>query len=275
MHSYNYFYNLIFNIDDINNYYKMQNNIMKMNSSNSIQTTNNFNIIDCFDYTFICNNNITKREFCINCKQDSYINQYFIFRFPIILPIIFANNNNYNLVLQDKIILKEYECEKNVLIKNNDNSENKNYKLISILCQFIYNQKFICYCINPKNGFWYSYTDGKICKVENMDINAIPLIVFYQNEETIKFQYNKIKRDDKNKICLNISFINQMPELKLLFNKNTEIKNVIQYIKDLRHLEGNIKLLKSGTKVNDEKLLKDLIDIDKDYLDFVVHIYKD
>ena len=242
-----------------------------MSFSNTIQTTNNFNLIDCFDYTFSCNNNISKRELCINCNQVSYINQYFIFELPYILPIILTSNNNYNFILQDKIKLNEYE--KNDLI-NNNNSD-KNYKLISMLCQLIYNQKFICYCINSNNGLWYSYDDGKINKVENMDINAIPLIVFYQNEEIIKFQYNKIKRDDKNKICLNFSFTNQMPDLKLLFNKNTGIKNVIQCIKNIRHLEENIKLLKSGTRVNDEQFLKDLIDFDKDYLDFTVHLYKD
>ena len=108
-----------------------------------------------------------------------------------------------------------------------------------------------------------------------MDINAIPFIAFYQKEELIKFKYKNIKRDDKNKICVNINFINQMPDLKLLFNKNTEIKNVIQYIKDIRQLEGDIKLLKSGTKVNDEEILIDLIDNDKDSLDFTVYLYKD
>ena len=108
-----------------------------------------------------------------------------------------------------------------------------------------------------------------------MDINAIPLIVFYQNEETIKFQYNKIKRDNKNKIYLNFSFTNQVTDLKLLFNKNTGIKNIIQCIKDIRHLEENIKLLKSGTRVNDEQFLKDLSHFDKDYLDFTVHLYKE
>ena len=273
IHNYYYYFNLIFNIDNINNYYKENNKALKRSFHNNIQTTNIFNLIDCFEYTFSCNNNISKREFCINCKQNSYISQYYIFELPDILPIIFSSNNNYNFVLQDKINLKKYE--RNGLFKNKDNSDIKNYKLISILCQFIYNQKFICYCINPNNGLWYSYTDGKITKVENMDINAIPLIAFYQNEETIKFKYNNIKRDDKNKICLNINFINQMPDLKLLFNKNTEIKNVIQYIRDIRHLEGKIKLLKSGTKVNDEEILIDLIDNDKDYLDFIVHLYKD
>ena len=271
IHNYYNFYNLIFNIDNINNYYKENNKALRISFNNNIQTTNYFNLIDCFDYTFICNNNITKRESCINCNQNKYINQYFIFLLPNILPILFINNNNYNFVLQDKINLKDYE--KNDIFKNKDNSDNKHYKLTSILCQIIYNQKFICYCINPNNGLWYSYSDGKINKIENMDINAIPLIAFYQNEETIKFKYNNIKRDDKNQICVNINFINQMPDLKLLFNKNTEIKNVIQYIKDIRHLEGNIKLLKSGTKVNDEEILIDLIDIDKDSLEFTVHIF--
>ena len=43
---------------------------------------------------------------------------------------------------------------------------------------------FISY--NHKDELWYSYTDGKINKVENMDINAIPLVLVYQIKKPVK-----------------------------------------------------------------------------------------
>ena len=128
---------------------------------------------------------------------------------------------------------------------------------MSVLCQISYNQKFICYCANPNNGLWYSYTDGKINKVEKMDTNAIPLILMYQYRGNISYEYNPIKREDFNKICLNIRFQNGIQPMKLFFNKDITIKKVKNQIVSILSSKniGNIQysLIINGNMTDDNK----------------------
>ena len=251
-YDYSPFYYLAFNINSIDQYY-IQRNIMNLKNiynNNSQNTNNRFNLIDCFDYSFCYNNNIIN-SLCEKCKKNSYINQFYIFKLPDIMTIVFNNNDNYNFVLNNRVILNQYEN------KNNDNRE---YNLISVLC--IYYKKFVCYCNNPTNYLWYSYTDGKIERVDKIHINAKPLIAIYQirNEKTFK-KYNKINIEvlDINKILV-IFVLTTSESFNLWFNRNTKIKTVIQTISKLINIDTQkIILLNNANKAEDEQLLENII----------------
>ena len=133
------------------------------------------------------------------------------------------------------------------------------YHIVSILCQLMYNKKYICYCINPSNGLWYSYSDGEIKEVKKMDINAIPLIIIYQSKE-LKIKYNSLQRDDFEKYCLRIRFTNGLDDLKLAFRKEELIANVIKKIALYAKTEvNNIKIMYNGSPVSDDKKLNEVI----------------
>ena len=127
-------------------------------------------------------------------------------------------------------------------------------KYISFLC--IVNGNFICYCINPNNGLWHCYENKKITKVEKYDINIKPLVLIYQNRNTISFQYNCIKKDD-SKIPLIIRFQSGIRNpTKLYFKKNIKIKKVIEQIKLHFNLENiELYLIINGVKANYDDLL--------------------
>ena len=212
-HDYSPFYFITF---DINTIKSMMN--INFSYNNFVKNQNfNLNLNNCFDYLFKYNNNRDYQLVCKNCNQTLYNNEYNIFKINEILTIILYNNENNNIILQDELDLKQY---------SNNYYGDGIYNLISVLCQISYNQKFICYCVNPYNGLWYSYTDGKIIRVQKMDINAIPLILIYQYRGNISYIYNPIKRDDFNKICLNIRFQNGIQPMKLFFNKDISVKKV-------------------------------------------------
>ena len=62
-----------------------------------------------------------------------------------------------------------------------------------------------------------------------MSTNETPLILIYQNSSTFTYEYNHIKRDYNNKICLSIK-TNFGNERKLYFNKDLSIENVKEKI---------------------------------------------
>ena len=127
----------------------------------------------------------------------------------------------------------------------------------------MYNKKFICYCINPNNGLWYSYSDGRINEVEEMDANVMPLIVLYQLKNTIDFDYTNI-RISSNKICLNIRLMIGK-RLTLFFDKNCLIKDVIEKIYSYEDFgDSKINLLINAKTVRDNQKLSDF---KKDELD--------
>ena len=255
--SYSSFSNIVFDMNSIkipnirNNYNNMNNmNNMYMNNLEN-NNYNNINIYNCFDYVF-GQQNKRYQSYCNNCYISTIHYEFNnIYMLPKILSIILSNNQNFNFVLNDELDLKKYS-------KNYEGDGV--YSIVSILCQKIYNKKYICYCINPNNGSWYSYSDGKINQVEKMDINAIPLIVIYQLKNTIKFNYKNIIREDNNKICLNIK-CSIIPPLKLVVNKNMLIKDIIEKIHLYANIENNIniKFLINATKAKNEQALSDLI----------------
>jgi hypothetical protein len=183
-YKYRSYYNFIFDINEINNFYSKKNysymNNMYMTSFQiNNNNYNNINIYNCFDYVFRQQNK-KYQSYCNFCFTYSMKYEYEnIYSLPNILSIVLSNNENYNFIVNDELDLKQY---------SNNNKESSLYSLISILCQTIYNKKYICYCINPNNSVWYSYSDGKINEVEKMDINAIPLIAIYQLTNTIDFE---------------------------------------------------------------------------------------
>ena len=100
------------------------------------------------------------------------------------------------------------------------------------------------------------YENKKIIIVEKYDIESKPIVIIYQKNSSIDFQYNSIKRDD-SKILLNIRFLNGLREQsKLYFSKNIKIEKVIKKIKAKFNLENmNLVLLINGKKSNNDDLL--------------------
>ena len=212
--NYKSFNRITFNINEISNYY------MK-NLNNMIDMNNSLNLLQCFDYNFLQNNRKTFISFCNSCKSYGNQSMYnYIDDTPKILALILSNNDeNCNINLQDELNLDKYI----------ENSGYKKYLLISVLCQIRQSGKYICYSINQNDGHWYSYSDKKIDKVSKIDTNTIlPLVLFYQAENTITFEYNKYKISlDTNMVYFEIK-TPQFGILKLLLNKDITIKNVVQ-----------------------------------------------
>ena len=84
-----------------------------------------------------------------------------------------------------------------------------------------------------------------------MDINAIPLVLFYQIINNIEFIYESIQRCDLNKIKINVKIMNGIPSKEFFFNRNDKIKNIKNEIISYFNL-GNINI----TMVVDGKILQ-------------------
>ena len=101
-----------------------------------------------------------------------------------------------------------------------------------------------------------------------MDISAIPLLAFYQCKNKIK-EYKNIKRDDTDKICLNIKVAN-IKTKKLFFNKNNTIQDLIQYISSNFNIGNISKLLINGEQVNNNQILSDIPSNNSGVLDILI-----
>ena len=247
IYSYDKFSYITFDSNEIYNFYSIQNN---NNNFNNFQINNNFNqkinLNDCFKYCFIQNNYKYYTSYCNKCFTNTYQNEIFsLFSLSDILTIVLSNNQNSNILLEDELDLKQYAKSYPGF---------GTYLLISILCQ-INSNEFICYCVNPTDGSWYCYIDGKILRVQLMSTNDIPLILIYQNSNTFTYEYNHIKRDYNNKICLSIR-TNLGNERKLFINKDFSIENVKKKISYYLGLKNkNFYILINGRKPKDDEIL--------------------
>ena len=248
---------ITFYLEEIINYYYPKKDL------DDIQYINLYN---CFQYQFQTKFNKYPSN-CKFCFSYSYICEYkYIYCLPKILTLILNSNNNSYIILQDEINLNQY-------------TKNKFgygiYYIVSILCQFIYNNKFICYCINPNNGRWYSYEDGKINEVEKMDINAKPLLIIYQEKGTIRFNYKYLLRDDLNKVLLDIKFMNgEIASLQLFFNRNTLIKDIIEQIKFYSNLhEENLQMMLNGDSALEDQMLSCYLQNNKNKESVLINVY--
>ena len=252
--TYNYFYNN-------NNYFQFNCNMLNYNNINNNNISNNgkyIKIKDCFNYLFM--NYYNKyNSYCENCNGNTDKKEsYSIFSLPNIITIVLNDNNdNDYFILEDKIDLKNY------VIKV---SGNEIYNLISILCKISYNGKFINYCFNPNNVKWYSYIDGKISEVDEMDINAIPLMLVYQTNSENDFtnsendiKYKSIKRET-DKIKFNINFSNESTATTIYFNKNESFKDLYENISSYFNLsDKKFALLINGNQITEGHNLNEFI----------------
>ena len=255
--NYSSFYLINFNLTEIREYLKNNNN--NYNFFNNSLCNNNdisINLNSCFDYTFF-HNFKRYQSYCNRCYFFTQKYNYnSIFSLSSILTIILSENNNYNFIIEDELDLKQY------LEKNKNNCK---YLLVSVLCQICYNKKFRIYCINPNDGLWYYYSDNRVVEVQSMDKNAEPLVLIYQRRDTICYEYKNIKREE-NKIMLDIKFNNlseikrNFPEIKRYFKSDIKIKEVIQKIRSINNIgESKIVLLINGKKANDDEILSNII----------------
>lgn len=253
-YNYSFFSCINFNLDEIKNYFT---NINKnyMNNSNNIYYSNfnvqinnyiNLDLNNCFYYSFF-ENNKKYESYCNYCFLNTQQCEFsLIYSLPKILTIILSNYKDCNFIIKDELDLKDYaiNCVYEPI-----------YYLISILCQISYNEKFIIYCINPNNGLWYSYSDNKIEIVQQMDINAIPLVFIYQLKHYINYNYNTIQRDN-NTLKLNVKFNNGISPINIIFNKYNTIKDVIHQISSIKNLgDTPIKLLIGGKIAHEDETL--------------------
>ena len=203
---------------------------------------------------------------CQRCKMKNSLHERekAIYSFPLILTLILNITDNYNFFYLNELDLKDYALNK---------TGAEEYKLISILCQLIYNKKFLCYCINTDDGSWYSYSDNKeIKKVTRMDDNAIPLIVIYQSSKTINYKYNTLERNSFEKFCLNIKIPQRNP-IKYIFPKEKSIKFVREKIAEIANVKTeHLTLLFNGEKVKNEQKLSEVIKEATDVAEFTAYI---
>ena len=234
-----------FNLDNVDNFLNNNNNNSPINGNNKIIKVFINNLDNCFNYYLMkeC------KGYNLNCEKCSSNSKYeilSIYSLPNILTLVLSNFENYNFDIQDKIDLKNY-CLHSL--------EDSTYLLVSILCKFSYNDKFILYSFNYKKNCWYSYTNGKISLVKKMDINAIPFVLVYQIKNK-KEVYNNLIVEDK--ICLNIHFTNGSFK-KLFFPKESLIKDVKRLISEYLNLEEDkFYILINACIPNENEKLKDI-----------------
>ena len=170
-----------------------------------------------------------KESLCISCHQKTNHIQYDTYQLPNVLTINLSGNENNVFILENELDLKE--------IAKTCNKLNKKYALISVLCKVNNKKEWIIYILNPYNGTWYKYSDGKNEKVEIMDLkNLIPFLAIYQNKTTID-NYSEIKIDNINKGKIEVDN-QEMIEIQLnysdgvidkfFYDKNKTIENLIQ-----------------------------------------------
>ena len=258
-YQYEKFYEITFNLNEINYYYKNKNSSqltqMKTDDNNNFNSSNldnekqNIYLEKCFYYSFFERNKKVIREYCYSCRLNANKSQYnLIYSPPNILTLILVNNEkneNWNFIFQDELNIKKY-----ILNSKND----RIYLLISCLCRLSNTGKYICYCINPKDSYWYSYSDEKINRVEKIDEYAVPLILFYQSKITMNFKYKKLMII--NKVNLTVKFNNGMEPKNMSFNMESRIKSVIEEILSTINLKGaKVKFLINGERTKEDEIL--------------------
>ena len=258
-YDYQSFYEITFNLSEINYYYKnsfqptQRNTGFNYNFNTNIGRQN-IHLDQCFDYTFNKQNKKALIEYCNSCFLNRSKSRYnLIYSPPNILTLILINNEyneNCNFIFQDELNIKKY------IINSNNNGV---YLLISCLCRHANTGNYICYCINPKNSYWYSYSDEGINRVEEIDECAIPLILFYQVKSMICFEYKNILIiNELNSVYLNVQFNNGMQPKNISFYRESTIKRVIEKILSTINLLGaKGKLYINGqSAIEEEKLSK-------------------
>ena len=258
-YDYQAFYEITFNLSEINYYYKYKDSFQLAQrnagfNNNFNNVSQNIHLDQCFDYTFNKHNKIALIEYCDSCFLNRNKSRYnLIYSPPNILTLILTNNEyneNFKFLFQDELNIKKY------IINSNNNGV---YLLISCLCRHSNTGNYICYCINPKDSYWYIYSDVGINRVEEIDENAIPLILFYQTKSTISFEYKNIMIiNELYEICLNIKFSNGMQPKNFTFNKESTIKKIIEKILSTINLIGakGSLLINGQNAIEKEKLSK-------------------
>ena len=239
------YYFVHFDLNEIYNFFNRLHNAQKMNDDNQ-----KINIDNCFNYYYMKKYNNFSYVQCNKCFSNMMAIQTFsLISLPNIITVILSNKQNINFTVQDELDLKKY---------TNNYQGDGLYLLMSMLCHINYNNKFICYCLNPNNGFWYSYTDGQIKKVDKIDVNAIPLVLFYEiKRNNNSFVYKGIKQDEK--ILLNVK-IQDGRTKQLYFNKHCLITNIVNLISICFNLkESEITIIINGQRAKKYDVLSKIL----------------
>ena len=221
---------------------------MNLYQNNNVQYNNNNNLNLIFSLgQELKKNNVSYCNLCF-FKTQKFI-QKKLLALPKVLTFI-INNNDGNFYIDDEIDLSQYCIYQG----------NYNYYLIAMLCKYTYDNSFIAYCFNQKDGNWYYYTKNeiKVNKAESLDINAIPFLLVYQSVECEEFNYNKINLENaNNKKGYQFKFQNSFPDAILYFGINDTVKDVKETIKRLYNFNNveDIKLVFKGDKLKDEDLI--------------------
>ena len=233
------FYSINFDLKEVIQFYN--NNNFQINDNPII------NLDNCF-YFALKQKFKTNGILCSSCLTNCKTQLFSLYSLPNILTIILSNNENCIFNIQDEIDLSKYSPQ---------SSGKKKYLLISILCQ-IKNKDFILYNLNHKDSLWYSYSNGRITKVIEMNREAMPLVLVYQSIDIIKFKYNKLRIEEI--IKLNVKFMNGIEPKDISFPKYTLIKYIIKKIAVEFKLNINkIKIVINGKRPNDYELLSKVI----------------
>lgn len=214
---------------------------------NQILSTNtNSNIYDYLNLGF----NNSSSFYCHYCNMytQQYIQKEFL-SFPKVLTVILKNNEG-NFYINDVINLNKYE-------RVNSNS---NYYLIALLCKYNYNNSYITYCFNYKNGNWYYYSknEKEAHITKSLDMNAIPFVLVYQSSKDMNYEYNNIDLDmANNKKGYIFRFQNGYPPVKLFFGINTIVKEAKKYVKDNFNLK-DVKFIINGKVPRDNDKLGEI-----------------
>ena len=217
------------------------------NQNYSMNFNLNMNLYNCLNQEF----NQCNLSVCNLCQINTqkYIQKQF-YSPPKVLTII-INNKNANFTVENQIYLSQYTHIKG----------NHSYNLIAMLCKYTYNNQFVTYCFNSKDGNWYYYTkiEGLFSKNNKkttfLDPNAIPYVLVYQDIENMKFEYKEINLNiANNKKGYLFRFQNNLPQVTLYFGINTTVKEVTKAISNYFKLD-KVRLLINANPIKENDIL--------------------
>ena len=157
------------------------------------------------------------------------------------MTIVLSEADKCNFILHPELNLASYTNK----FSNNNNGS---YFLTSILCQMSYNKKFIIYIFDPQEGLWSSITDKEIRKVDSIDINAMPLILFYQLKSIFQQEYKEIKIKNKLRSIINFNLQGGLfQKTQLFFDETEKIRDARNKIKTWFDIKQSFTLLINGS----------------------------
>ena len=166
--NYDFYFDFVFDLNQM---------LINNENNNNLKT---INLTYCFEnYNNQINNNIISKTFSLPNVVTIILKPYDFTHIDFQYPDELSLN---------KILFSDF--------KLNDDGI---YFLVGMLCKTSNNDKFICFYINQNNGIWYYRKDNNLVQqARKYNMNTMPIILFYQKANSLKFIYKNLERKEKS-----------------------------------------------------------------------------